>query len=585
MQRLLLRNSIQAKLTVNAPDDKYEQEADRVADHVMRMSISGADDTPPSIQRTCSACSKETEPIQRACKSCDEKLHRQEAGGAGMEISDAAEVPGIQRMCDECEDELHRKATNESGSEISGAIESQIKALERGGQPLPDSERNFFEPRFGQNFDRVRIHTDAHAAAAAHSINALAYTKGTDVVFGAGQYRPGTDAGRTLLAHELSHVVQQGGVKSMLVQRQAHLSFAPPGLNLRCVLIPNAGPAAGGLPFMFAVNSSTFAPTPAEITSLDNFVDRWHDAGSFDDIQVQGFASIDGDEGPNWTLSCERAEALKNALTARGVSASRIIVQAHGESTAAPTEPGNRRAVVSMVPTPTATTSPVVSLPSTGPGCPQQVTLEVSRGNDDQMECQYQDAVIRVTMVLDPCACSQGSPIPITILFHAVLDGKSFSNPAGTIRETQASTIGQRFFLREEGTSNDSPTLVHSGDIGRPGDPDDTLDTELTLQRTVDCIGSSLSGRVLVTNGAFTQQVIRWAASADNTGVQSATLDLQQRRVPGRVLPPLRSIGSPYPPFPGVPRDNRCSCHPITGIHQGSTCPARFLTGSSVGGP
>ena len=76
---------------------------------------------------------------------------------------------------------------------------------------MPDSERNFFEPRLGIDFRQVRIHADAQAAAAAQSVNALAYTKGRDVVFGEGQYQPGTDRGRTLLAHELVHVVQQAG--------------------------------------------------------------------------------------------------------------------------------------------------------------------------------------------------------------------------------------------------------------------------------------------------------------------------------------------------------------------------------------
>src|SRR6185369_18043496 len=69
----------------------------------------------------------------------------------------------------------------------------------------------FFEPRFVHDFSRVRVHTDARAAESARAVNALAYTVGRDVVFGDGQYAPGTSGGRHTLAHELTHVLQQGG--------------------------------------------------------------------------------------------------------------------------------------------------------------------------------------------------------------------------------------------------------------------------------------------------------------------------------------------------------------------------------------
>lgn len=229
--------------------------------------------------------------------------------------------------------------------------------------------------------------------------------------------------------------------------------------------------------------------------------------------------------------------------------------------------------------------------PPVGASCPVSATIEVSRGNDDERECEYEDARIRATVVVDRCACAGGAPIPIRIEYLATLFGKSFQDPAQTIPERQASGIASRlFFLREQGTTNDSPRLRHSGDIGRPGDPDDTLTAELTLLATVDCLGGSRTGRVLVTTGGNTQQNIDWGVTADSTGVQAATINVEQLAVPrtgqSTILPPLRSGGSPYPPFPGVPRDNRCSCHPVTGIHQGSTCPPRFLFGASgVGVP
>ncbi|MEO7908474.1 MAG: DUF4157 domain-containing protein [Roseiflexaceae bacterium] len=79
------------------------------------------------------------------------------------------------------------------------------------GQPLDAATRAFLEPRFGHDFSGVRVHTDARAAESVQTVNALAYTVGQNIVFGVGQYAPGTSAGRRLMAHELTHVVQQHG--------------------------------------------------------------------------------------------------------------------------------------------------------------------------------------------------------------------------------------------------------------------------------------------------------------------------------------------------------------------------------------
>lgn len=94
------------------------------------------------------------------------------------------------------------------------------KALRTPGRPLDPSTRGFMENRFGLDFSRVRVHMDARAAASAQDVSARAYTAGSDIVFGAGQFRPGTMAGRRLLAHELAHVVQQAGqVAPTILQR------------------------------------------------------------------------------------------------------------------------------------------------------------------------------------------------------------------------------------------------------------------------------------------------------------------------------------------------------------------------------
>lgn len=111
---------------------------------------------------------------------------------------------------------LQRQATNHAEPSSVPPIVGDV--LRSPGQPLDSATRTFMEPRFGHDFSRVRVHTDAKAAESARTVNALAYTVGRDVVFGARQYKPGTGEGRQLLAHELVHVLQQPHVSSNPMQ-------------------------------------------------------------------------------------------------------------------------------------------------------------------------------------------------------------------------------------------------------------------------------------------------------------------------------------------------------------------------------
>ncbi len=114
--------------------------------------------------------------------------------------------------CAECrkkrEATLQRAAVNTAPvNEVPPIVHEVLRSP---GQPLDPATRAFMEPRFGYDFSRVQVHTDARAAESARAVNALAYTVGRDVVFGAGQYVPHTTEGERLVAHELMHVVQQG---------------------------------------------------------------------------------------------------------------------------------------------------------------------------------------------------------------------------------------------------------------------------------------------------------------------------------------------------------------------------------------
>jgi hypothetical protein len=112
----------------------------------------------------------------------------------------------LQRRCDECE------ATTDAGDvSVDSSLESGIEQLQNTGSPLSHDERGFFEPRFGAGFASVRIHADAHADHLARELNAEAFTVGHHIAFRSGRYDSTSDAGRHLLAHELTHVVQQTG--------------------------------------------------------------------------------------------------------------------------------------------------------------------------------------------------------------------------------------------------------------------------------------------------------------------------------------------------------------------------------------
>jgi hypothetical protein len=169
--------AIQTKLTVNATGDRHEREAEATADRVMRM---------PSGDRLARSSTSESDRIQRA---------------------EAA-------------------ATSTAPAAVSDAVQSGIRSQQSGGQRLDGSTRQFMESRFGADFGAVRVHHDAEAAGLSSSLGARAFTTGNHVFFGAGQYSPGTSEGRHLLAHELTHTIQQGAA----VQRspQVEVSASTP---------------------------------------------------------------------------------------------------------------------------------------------------------------------------------------------------------------------------------------------------------------------------------------------------------------------------------------------------------------------
>jgi outer membrane protein OmpA-like peptidoglycan-associated protein len=213
--------TIMPKLTVNQPNDIHEREADTVAEKVMSNPGTHADKGFGFPFR-----SKSVE-IQRKCAKCEEKekkLQKKEAGNATTPAYDTVnQTLQIQRKCAECEEKEKKLQKKESGNSTTPAYDTVSQALQSPGQPLDTSTRNFMESRFRYDFSQVKIHTNSIAAESAREVNAHAYTVGNSVVFARGQYTPDTTAGRKLLAHELTHTIQQAPAGRSALQSKLNI--------------------------------------------------------------------------------------------------------------------------------------------------------------------------------------------------------------------------------------------------------------------------------------------------------------------------------------------------------------------------
>jgi hypothetical protein len=197
---------IQAKLQISQPGDAYEQEADRMADQVMNFSgrdgaatqtasvVTGATGR-PNIQRLSLPGEDETYA----------QLHIMTKGLSGQSCDSA---PSGE---EEEERNVMRNATPGESHGANGNVGNLLSRSRGGGRPLSDTIRTFMETRFGHDFGDVRIHTDSNAAQMTKDLHAEAFTTGRDIYFRPGTFAPQVSLGKRLLAHELTHVVQQRG--------------------------------------------------------------------------------------------------------------------------------------------------------------------------------------------------------------------------------------------------------------------------------------------------------------------------------------------------------------------------------------
>ncbi|MCO5947149.1 eCIS core domain-containing protein [Mucilaginibacter flavidus] len=333
---------VQPKLTVNKPGDKYEQEADSMADKVMRMAEPSAGEVLTGnisdvVQRKCDACEdedKDKTPVMRkeegAVDDSDEQavmrkkesaadtdeedggedgevmrkeedsadtdeedggedgeVMRKEEDSADTDEDDGGQDGEVMRKDDESadtgeddggdDDEVMRKEedpnTNAKNDEVdeeqvmreagksaaepqaAGSWQSSLNSSKSGGAPLPVGTKRFMESAFQTDFSSVRVHTDSRAAEMSKGIQARAFTHGSDIYFNTGQFTPENAEGKRLLAHELTHVLQQqNGVAPSLLQRKmsnggvgggAAVQVAP-AMAAPAVAAPTAAPGGPG---------------------------------------------------------------------------------------------------------------------------------------------------------------------------------------------------------------------------------------------------------------------------------------------------------------------------------------------------
>lgn len=271
---------VQCKLQIGAVNDPLEAEADRVAEQVMRTADPGVSvaHSLPQISRKCAACDQE-----------DQKLHARPT-----EALLSGEAPSL----------------------VNDVLRSP-------GQPLDRRIRVLMEGRFGVDFSDVRLHTGASAAESARTVGALAYAVGSDLVFAPGEYAPTSHAGQRLLAHELTHVVQNGhGGKSML-RRVAPSDAAEPAQPQGpvCPQVTPPCPPEYCKPFSSRQEAEQDRATKAEsllgdIQHLNSHAEPLFRRFVFDPGPAGDISSSFADDFTNCAVSRETTQALLQELQA-----------------------------------------------------------------------------------------------------------------------------------------------------------------------------------------------------------------------------------------------------------------------------
>jgi len=223
--------AVQPKLTISLPDDKYEVEADTIADSV--VSKLDKTDTSSAVETTAAPNSmrvsskKNTGNVQAKCSACEreEKLQKKEEEKTEND-SEIHDQFNSGQPNEHPNSNQHIQAKAEGTPIVSGNLQSRLKSNKGGGSPMSRDTQDSMGAAFGAAFGNIRIHTDSEALQMSKELHAQAFTHGNDIYFNHGKYDPDSTNGKHLLAHELTHTLQQTG--GNLVQRACDPTIVGP---------------------------------------------------------------------------------------------------------------------------------------------------------------------------------------------------------------------------------------------------------------------------------------------------------------------------------------------------------------------
>lgn len=295
---------VQAKMTVNKPGDKFEQEADKMADKVMRMpapapapmkeeKVQKAEAKEEKVQKMAAKEEKvqkaemKEDKVQKAeakedkiqkAEAKEEKIQKaemkedkvQKAEAKEEKVQKAEKKEEQVQKAEKKEEQVQKKEedkiqrnSGDAGGAVSSSAQGAIQSRAGGGQALASEARNYMEPRFGADFGNVRVHNDSESARLNDQLGARAFTYQNNIFFGENQYQPGTGTGKQLLAHELTHTIQQGHAE---VQRKPEASLAstrPEQEKPDVQKAPAATQGGGNVSSeVVVIASNTFSPSP-----------------------------------------------------------------------------------------------------------------------------------------------------------------------------------------------------------------------------------------------------------------------------------------------------------------------------------
>jgi outer membrane protein OmpA-like peptidoglycan-associated protein len=383
----------QTKLSVGKTGDPYEKEADAVADKIVQRSENNlfksaetffpntsiqkkneeektneiqAKPLSDSITPLVQLRSNEEENVQEKCEECEKE-------SVVSKKSENEEAIDIQQKCESCEHEeqqVQKKSTGNENNSLN-TVEKTLKSTKGSGAVLAPNSKNQMEQGFGADFSNVRIHNNSTSVKMNRQLGAQAFTNGNDIYFNSGKFNPSSKSGKHLLAHELTHVVQQNkGIHNNIQKVCDNSPATVPSTGMNGCSTDTSRPTHQNTEINYVVGK--WAIDASGLAALSAIAAKWHGDARNDTIRIDGFASCDGATDLNWRLSCDRANAVENELKnpsdgSPGIPSSATFNKfAHGETEEFSSTDSiqNRKSLVTLQPT--ATSVPIV-MPTAGP--------------------------------------------------------------------------------------------------------------------------------------------------------------------------------------------------------------------------